>query len=76
MEWIFLWMICGVIAAAIGARKGEAISGFFIGAIFGPFGVLFAILSSGNRLACPHCKEMVHKQAKVCPHCRRDMPMR
>lgn len=74
MEWVLLWLICAVIAAAIGGSKGEAGSGFLIGLVFGPLGVLFALLSSGNRVPCPHCKERMQKGAKVCPHCRTALP--
>jgi hypothetical protein len=70
MEFVLLWLVCAVIAAAIGGRKGEAGSGFLIGLVFGPLGILFALLSSGNRVPCPHCKEMIHKKAKICPQCR------
>jgi len=70
MVYVLLWLSCAIIAAVIGNRKGEAGSGFLIGLLFGPFGVLFALLSSGNRKPCPHCKELIHKKAEVCPHCR------
>jgi len=72
MELGFLWLIFPLIAAYIGSKKGEAGMAFFVGLIFGPFGVLFAILSRGKRKACPTCREMIHKAAVVCPHCRRD----
>lgn len=70
MEWVLLWLLCGLIAAAIGSSKGEAGTGFFVGVIFGPFGILFALLSAGNRRPCPACQEKVHRKATVCPHCR------
>jgi hypothetical protein len=63
MIFVFLWILCGVAAAMIGNQKGEGCSAFFIGVIFGPFGILFALLSSGNRKACP-----------VCPRCQRNVP--
>lgn len=74
MEYVILWLLCGVIAAAIGARKGEGCGAFLVGCLLGPFGILFAIMSSGNRIACPFCKEMMNKRALVCPHCQRDIP--
>lgn len=71
---IFLFLVlCGVIAAAIGSKKGEAGMGFFCGLIFGPFGILFAVLSKGNRIECPHCRERINKKATVCPHCRKEL---
>lgn len=73
---IFLggWLVCGLIAAAIGSAKGEGCLGFIVGAIFGPLGILFALLSSGNRITCAFCQEKVHKKALVCPHCKNPGP--
>ncbi len=70
MEIAFLWFVCALIATAIGSRKGEAGSGFLVGLLFGPLGILFALLSSGDRMPCPHCKERIHEKAEICPHCR------
>lgn len=70
MDLVVLWIISAFIAAAIGGRKGEAGLGFLVGAILGPLGIVFALLSSGNRVPCPQCHELMHKKAAVCPHCR------
>jgi hypothetical protein len=70
--FIFL-LLCGAIAAMIGSKKGEAGMAFFIGLIFGPFGILFAILSNGNRIDCPHCRERINRKASICPHCRKEL---
>ena len=68
--FVLVWIVCALLGAIIGSRKGEAGSGFLIGLVFGPLGVLFALLSSGNRKPCPHCKEPIQKKAEICPHCR------
>lgn len=70
---VLIWIACGVVAAIIGSRKGEGCAAFFIGIILGPIGILLALGSSGNRRPCPFCKEMIHKEAVVCPHCQRDL---
>lgn len=70
MPIVLGWLLCGVIAAGIGSHKGEGCSGFFVGCILGPVGILVAILSSGNKKACPFCKESIHKNALICPFCR------
>ena len=44
---------------------------FVIGVLFGPFGILFSLLSSGNRVTCPNCREKIHREATVCPRCQR-----
>ncbi|MCE9587886.1 MAG: DUF4339 domain-containing protein [Verrucomicrobia bacterium] len=73
MEIVVIWAMCGVVAAMIGARKGEGCAAFFIGFLFGPFGVLFAFLRKGNRCACRFCQELVNKDALVCPYCQREI---
>jgi hypothetical protein len=68
---LLIWIVCGVAAAFIGSRKGEGPVGLIAGLLLGPLGIFLALLSSGNRLPCPFCKEPVHRKAVVCPHCRR-----
>jgi hypothetical protein len=65
-----VWLFFGIVAALIGQRKGEGCLGFIVGVLFGPFGLLFVIFSSGNRMACSACREKIHKDASICPHCR------
>lgn len=62
--------MCAVTAAMIGAGKGEGGGAFLAGFLFGPFGILWALLSKGNRRACPSCMKLLHKDALICPHCR------
>ena len=73
MGFVLIWLLCGVAAAMIGNQKGEGCGAFIIGVLFGPFGILFAILSKGNRKVCPFCKERIHKDAIACPKCQRDL---
>ena len=74
MEWVLFWVLCAVVSAMIGSRKDAAVAGFFLGFFFGPFGILFALFMRGNKVPCPFCKELMHMQATVCPHCQREMP--
>jgi len=73
MEWALLWIVCGIVAGIIASNKGEGCLGVITGLIFGPLGIIFAILSSGDRQPCPHCAESIRKRAKICPHCQRDI---
>jgi hypothetical protein len=68
-----LWGLFGIVAAIIGARKGEGFTMFVVGVLLGPFGILIAIFSQGNRKTCPHCRELIHEDATVCSHCQRDL---
>jgi hypothetical protein len=71
---ILIWIICGIVAAIIGNQKGEGCAGFILGVVLGPIGILLALGSKGNRKQCPFCKEMIHREALVCPRCQREMP--
>jgi len=74
MEIAFLlWILCGIVASMIGNKKGEGVLAFFFGLLLGPFGILIALFSKGNRKTCPFCKELMHKNATVCPHCQREI---
>jgi len=66
-------ILCAVAAGAIGARKGEPIMAAVLGLFLGPLGILFALLSKGNRIACPFCREMVDPAATVCKACRSEL---
>ena len=75
-EILFLaFLICmilfGIITAMIGSTKGEGFLDFFLGFFLGPFGILMAIFSKGNRCKqCPMCKEFIHEDAIKCPKCQ------
>lgn len=73
MDWVVIWFICGIISAMIGSRKGEGCGAFIIGVLLGPFGILITIFSKGNRKECPFCKELIHREATVCPNCQREV---
>jgi len=73
MVFILGWLSFALICAAIGSKKGEIVSGFLAGALFGPLGLLFTLGSSGNRKPCPFCKTQVHKEATICPACRSEL---
>ena len=43
-----IWSVSAVLSTWISARKGKPKSGFAIGALLGPLGVLVALVSSGE----------------------------
>ena len=71
--WFIIWVVSVLISTAIGSKKGNPISGFIVGILLGPIGVILAILSSDNtRINCKYCAENIRKEAVICPHCQRD----
>jgi uncharacterized membrane protein YeaQ/YmgE (transglycosylase-associated protein family) len=67
------WLIFGVVASMIGAKKGAGCSGFILGVLLGPIGIVIALVMKGNRKACPYCKELINVAATVCSKCQKDV---
>lgn len=63
------WITAVLISAIVGGRKGMGGVGFFLGLLFGPFGMALVLAMVGSRMDCPFCSELVKYQAKKCPHC-------
>jgi hypothetical protein len=72
-------------AIVAGARRARHFAGIFlINLLFGWTGVgwlgslIWALVDEreelAGRVACPFCAEAILPAAKVCPHCRRDLP--
>ena len=80
---LIIWVVCGIIAAAIASNKGDSgCFGFILGILLGPIGVIIALLSSpkqakldervlksGKMKKCPACAELVKAEATKCRHC-------
>lgn len=66
-----LSLMSAVVSAVVGSRKGIGVSGFFAGLLLGPFGLLLTWLARGDRQECPHCHELIHRDATACPRCTR-----
>lgn len=73
MGLLLIWMLFGIIAAIIGARKGEGFKAFILGSTFGPIGVVLAQISKGTRAKCPVCEELIELEAIKCPRCMSDL---
>lgn len=70
---IVFWIVCGIVAAIIGSRKGAGCSAFIVGLALGPLGIVVAIFMKGNRRQCPSCREYIDKDASKCPKCQEDL---
>jgi hypothetical protein len=67
MEYIFIWLLFGVMSAVVASnRGGSGCMWMFWGFIGGPiaFALAFAV---GKQ--CPKCAAKVSQEAKVCQHC-------
>ena len=69
MEYVLVWFLCGIVAAVIGANKGAGGTGFLLGVLLGPFGILIALFMRGKQKTCPFCAELVKPDARLCKHC-------
>jgi hypothetical protein len=71
---LWIWLGFGAVVGSIAARRrGFSLALGLIG------GLLLGLLSPllflvpGKRQKCPHCAEWVKIEAKVCPHCQRQI---
>jgi len=75
MIYVIIWILCGLAAAAVYSGKGGSpVSGFLIGILLGPIGLIIALISGSQLPKCPYCAERIQRDAKVCPHCRKELP--
>ena len=88
MEFIIVWLLCGLICTVIAGAKGRSSFGhFFIGVLFGPLGVILSLvmpkntdrleklaLNAGDLKKCPQCAEIVKSEAIKCKHCLSELP--
>ena len=80
MEYIIIWIVCGIGAAAIASSKGRSAGAWFLGGLLlGPIGLLIVGFmgapapSVSSVRKCPFCAETILREAKVCKHCGREV---
>ena len=80
MEFLVLWIICGVVTGVIASNKGRnGVGWFLVGCILGIFGViLIACLPSQNPqqvylASNPNITEPAVRRVKVCPDCAEEV---
>jgi hypothetical protein len=83
---ILVHVISGFVGMTIWkSKRGNPSGGLFLGLLLGVLGVaILAIARPGTRevekaarsqgrVACSHCGELIMSEARVCPHCRREV---
>lgn len=70
---IIIWVISIIVGVSVGSKKGEGCVSFIFCFILGPFWLPVVFLSKGNRRQCDNCKELIHEDATICPHCRSEV---
>ncbi|MCD4828604.1 MAG: zinc ribbon domain-containing protein [Candidatus Cloacimonetes bacterium] len=81
MEFVAIWIVCGIIGSIIGNPKGLGCAGFVVGVLLGPLGVIIMVVlalvgDSREKRQCPFCKKMINREATVCPFCREKQQLR
>jgi hypothetical protein len=75
MEWFVFWLIVNcIVGYLIGKPKNDVGTAITVSILLGPIGWLIAALSKGNLRKCPNCAEFVKPEAKICHHCRSELP--
>lgn len=73
LMWILLLILLAVIPAVIAAKKGRSpVKWYLYGFCLWIFALIHAIMLPPAR-RCPFCAEGIRPEARVCPHCQRDL---
>ena len=66
MSYILIWLFFGVFTALIASSRNRSVLGwFFIGFLFGPFGLLFAFFMENGKATIKEEEKLVINKAKV-----------
>ena len=70
MELLLIWVVCGIIAAAVASSKGRSAFVWFLGVVFlTPLMLIILLCLPEIGRQCLECKGVVAKDATKCKHC-------
>ncbi|MCY4408779.1 MAG: zinc ribbon domain-containing protein [Rhodospirillaceae bacterium] len=87
VAWILvLWIVIPLAIGLVANSRGRSFIGWFLYALLiWPVALIHLLLIGRTekgwerkarvegRVHCPHCAEFIQRQARVCPHCRKDV---
>lgn len=78
MEWVFIWIMFGVVCAvAANSKNRGSIGWFFMGMLFGPFALLILIFlpKQPDPAATPFHDASRISDSRTCPYCAETIKM-
>lgn len=82
MIWFAIALICAILCGAVAPSRNRSAGNWAVGGfLLGPIGVILLFLlprggedtPGGQLRKCPHCAEMIKREARVCRYCQRDV---
>jgi hypothetical protein len=71
---LLFWLPINLLVGGLtGRSKGRVGEGIALALLLGPIGWLILFLGSDQRRKCLFCAEPIQEEARICPHCHKDV---
>ena len=76
--YIFLgWIVIAICSAALAERKNRSVIGWFFLTLLFPIVILILLCLDKREIErmviCPYCSEIIHRKARACKHCGKEV---